>query len=140
MNSLWTDTIEMPQFPALAGDIETDVAIIGGGLAGLLCAAFLREQGVEAVVLEADRIGSGTTGNTTAVLTAQHDLLYQDLEKRAGLAAARDYLQANLWAVERFAELASHIDCDFQTADSVMYDLSDADKLMRELAVLKRLG
>ena len=130
----------MPQFPALAGDIETDVAIVGGGLAGLLCAAFLREAGLETVVLEADRIGSGTTGGTTAVLTAQHDVLYQDLEKRAGFDGARAYLNANLWALERFAALAQHIDCDFETCDSVMYDANDAAKLQREVGVLKRLG
>ena len=120
--------------------MQTDVAIIGGGLCGLLCAAFLREQGLEAVVLEADRIGSGTTGGTTAVLTAQHDLLYQDLEKRAGTGAARAYLENNLWAVERYRQLAEHIDCDFETCDSVMYDTGRTDKLMREVSVLKRLG
>ena len=40
MSSLWTQEIEMPEFPALEKDIRTQVLIIGGGMAGILCAYF----------------------------------------------------------------------------------------------------
>lgn len=52
MDSIWTKTVTMPSFPALEGDIKTDVLIIGGGMAGILCAYFLQEQGVDYLLAE----------------------------------------------------------------------------------------
>ena len=49
----------LQHFLPCPGDLYTPVAIIGGGLAGILCAYMLKEQNIPAVVLEADRIGSG---------------------------------------------------------------------------------
>lgn len=49
MNSLWTENIEMPEFPTLEKDIRTQVLIIGGGMAGVLCAYFLQQAGVDTV-------------------------------------------------------------------------------------------
>lgn len=45
MSSLWTENIEMPEFPTLEKDIRTQVLIIGGGMAGVLCAYFLQQAG-----------------------------------------------------------------------------------------------
>ena len=44
---LWENNVIMPEFPRLKGDTETEVLVIGGGIAGLLCAYMLRERGVE---------------------------------------------------------------------------------------------
>lgn len=44
MQSVWTDSADMPRFDALRGDKKTDVLIIGGGLCGILCARFLRQE------------------------------------------------------------------------------------------------
>ena len=46
MSSLWTENIEMPEFPTLEKDIRTQVLIIGGGMAGVLCAYFLQQASV----------------------------------------------------------------------------------------------
>lgn len=59
--SLWINTVGLPCYPAWNGDREVDVAVIGGGLAGILMAHFLEQAGRKCVVLEADRIGSGQT-------------------------------------------------------------------------------
>ena len=40
MSSLWTENIEMPEFPTLEKDIRTQVLIIGGGMAGVFWALF----------------------------------------------------------------------------------------------------
>ena len=50
MASLWEQTWEHPGFPALEGDLSTDVLIIGGGMAGVLCAYFLHRAGVHAQI------------------------------------------------------------------------------------------
>ena len=70
MHSLWLETSpKLPRFPALDRDRETEVLIIGGGMAGVLCAYFLHQAGVDYLLLEAEEIGSGVTQNTTAKLT-----------------------------------------------------------------------
>ena len=58
MDSIWTKT-SLPQFEKLQKDIKVDVLVIGGGMAGLLCAYFLKQSGIRYALVEADRICSG---------------------------------------------------------------------------------
>ena len=69
-----------------------DVLIIGGGMAGLLCAHRLSRAGVDYALVEADRICGGPTKNTTAKLSSQHGLLYDRLIRTFGAETARLYL------------------------------------------------
>lgn len=138
MDSIWRDT-EISEFPILHGDLKTDVLVIGGGMAGVLCAHMLQKAGVDCVLVEASRIGSGVTQNTTAKITVQHGFLYQKLLKRLGPERARMYLEANLEAVEGFRQLCGELDCDFQEQDNFIYSTDDRRKLERELAALELL-
>lgn len=137
---LWKETAEMPTFGQLKGDRETDVLIIGGGIAGLLCAHMLQENGVDYILTEANAIGGGTSGGTTAVLTAQHGNIYTKLTGRYGKAVARGYLEANLQAVEKYRELAKKYDFDFREMDSYIYSPDQKRKLQVEAAVVRELG
>lgn len=137
---LWQDTVELPHFPRLTQDAQTDVLILGGGLAGVLCAWRLHRAGIPCLLCEGETVGCGTTGGTTAVVSAQHDTLYADLIKQKGEAAARGYLEANLEAVEEYAALAREYDFDFERAPSYMYARQDGAWMDRELAALERLG
>ena len=76
MKSLWHDSAELPSFPQLKKDISTDVLIIGGGIAGILCAFMLKNAGVDYILTEGNTICHGATGNTTAKITSQHGLIY----------------------------------------------------------------
>ncbi len=87
--SIWYDGISLPEFQALDGDSATDTVIVGGGIAGLLCAYFLHKRGVPYILIEKDKICGGTTGNTTAKITYQHGLLYHKLMKKEGEECAR---------------------------------------------------
>ena len=140
MSSLWIDTVELPRFGALEKDIKTDVLIIGGGLAGVLCAHMLHQAGVDYALVEADRIGRGITKNTTAKITSQHGLIYAKLERGMGLDAAKTYLEANQAALERYRELCRDIDCAFQEQDAFVYAMNDSYKLEREAEVLREIG
>ena len=140
MDSIWTKTVNMPQFPTLEGDIKTDVLIIGGGMAGLLCAHFLQEQGVDYVLAEGRTICSGVTKNTTAKITSQHGLIYQKLLKNAGSELAAMYLDANQAAVRKYAELAGNIDCDFERKTNYVYSINSRRKLEKEMQALEMLG
>ena len=79
INSVWHESIKLKKFPKLNEDTKTDVLIIGGGLAGILCAYFLERQGVNYILVEARKIGMGITKNTTAKITFQHSLIYSNL-------------------------------------------------------------
>ena len=83
MESIWRESAQLPQYPQLEGDVSTDVLVIGGGMAGLLCAYQLKKAGVDCIVAERKRIASGVTGDTTAKLTSQHGLIYSKLAKKA---------------------------------------------------------
>ena len=140
MESIWRRTADLPRFAPLEGDLKTDVLIIGGGLAGLLCAYWLDRAGADCALVEADRICGGVTGNTTAKLTFQHGLIYARLLREFGPERARLYLEANRGALGKYRELCRDIDCDFQEQDSYVYALTDRRKLDRELEALERLG
>ena len=136
---LWTQKAELPAFSKLEEAIRTDVLIVGGGLAGLLCAHRLEQAGVDYVLVEADRICRGVTRNTTAKVTAQHGLIYHKLLRRLGPERAKLYLMANQRAVEEFCGLSRGISCDFEEKDSFVYSLNDERKLERELEALEIL-
>ena len=140
MKSIWNETASLPEFAPLEGDVSTDVLIIGGGLAGILCAYELQQAGVDCILVEKDRICRGVTGNTTAKITAQHGLIYGKLTGTYGIETAAQYFEANRQALERYRTLCSGIDCDFEDADSLVYSAEDERKLERELRILLRLG
>lgn len=60
----------------MAGDTTVDVAIIGGGIAGLTTALLLKEEGKRVAGVEGHRIVEGITAYTTAKITALHNLIY----------------------------------------------------------------
>ena len=119
---------------------KTDVLIIGGGMAGVLCAWQLTQAGVDCLLIEAGRIGSGVTAGTTAKITSQHGLIYGKLLTTFGEEITRGYWQANQLALGEFRRMAREIPCDFQEKDSFMYSVDSPKDLERELEALSRLG
>ena len=140
MKSLWEQTAKLNHFDCLDGDIRTDVLIIGGGMAGLLCAYQLHQAGVPYVLAEADTICSGVTKNTTAKLTIQHGLIYHKLIAQFGVERARRYLAAQEEALSRYRTLCRHLDCDYEEQDSYVYARDNLRNIERELDALRRLG
>jgi len=129
----------MPSFPKLEGDIRTDVLIVGGGMAGLLCAWNLTRAGVDCVLIEENRLMGGVGGRTTAKLTSQHGLVYEKIMRRYGWEKARLYWQANEDALAAFAKLAEEVDCDFQIKDHYLYTTGGTEKLEWEMAAYEQL-
>ena len=133
MGSVWMDDLRMPCFPPLWGQVRTDVLSIGGGMTGLLCARMLQNAGVDCAVAEAASIAGGITKNTTAKITSQHGLIYQQLAKRFGTEKAALYLQANEQALAAFRTLCAGIDCDFSEEDNYIYSTDNREKLEQEI-------
>lgn len=140
MKSVWSMETKASEFESLKGDIKTDVLIIGGGITGLLCAYMLKNAGVDCVLAEADEICSGITKNTTAKITYQHGLIYNEMINRFGADTARLYFEANQKALNKYKELAKDMDCDFKECSNIVYSQDNREKIEKELDALSKIG
>jgi glycine/D-amino acid oxidase-like deaminating enzyme/nitrite reductase/ring-hydroxylating ferredoxin subunit len=142
--SYWIDSTEASSYPPLTDDVKADVAVVGGGIAGVCTAWELTERGASVVLLEADRLATGVTGYTTAKLSALHTLIYARLSKSHGPDAARMYAESQQDAVERVAQTAAHlgIDCDFERAPAYTYVESPdkVDQVRSEVEAAREAG
>ncbi len=126
--SLWVGTTAASSYPPLAGRVDVDVAVVGGGITGLTTALLLKRAGATVAVVEAGRVASGTTGYTTAKVTSLHSLTYAELIDKHGEDKARQYAQANQAAVGQVAALVDEldIDCQFERQPAYTYSTETA--------------
>ncbi|WP_117169420.1 FAD-dependent oxidoreductase [Paraliobacillus sediminis] len=121
--SYWRNTAAFPGFTQLTKDIEVDVAIVGAGITGITTAYLLRNEGYKIALLEADTILSGTTGYTTAKVTAQHGLIYHELIQHFGEEKAKLYYQAAIDAKQQIKDtiVKHNISCEYAEEDAYIY-------------------
>lgn len=141
MLSIWQQNCTIPPRQPLPGDRSTEIAVIGAGMAGILIADALQRAGHRVLVVEADRIGSGQTGRTTAKITSQHGLIYGKLIRALGRERASQYARMNRQAVEEYAAVirSRGIDCDFEVESNYVYG-SDPVALRAEAEAAASLG
>lgn len=141
MESIWSQGCQIRAREPLSGDLECEVAVVGAGMAGVLIAHALQESGHQVVVLEANRTGSGQTGNTTAKVTAQHGLIYEKLIRTLGKDRARQYGQAHQAAIQAYRDLIrkERIDCGWQDCSAYVYG-KDREQLQGEAEAAASLG
>ncbi|MBQ8372528.1 MAG: FAD-dependent oxidoreductase [Clostridia bacterium] len=140
MNSIWSADRDSTRYEPINGTRHTDVLIIGGGMAGILCAHRLTSAGIDCLVAEAGRIANGVTANTTAKITLQHGFIYDKLIRKFGEDTARLYAEAQVMAGEEFARLCRVIPCDYERRDSFVYSRDDRRELEREQFALESVG
>jgi glycine/D-amino acid oxidase-like deaminating enzyme/nitrite reductase/ring-hydroxylating ferredoxin subunit len=128
--SLWLATAPLTDYGRLQSDVETDVAVLGGGITGLTTALLLKRDGARVVVLEGRRIGSGVTGCTTAKVTALQQTVYRQLRRRHGSDGAATYAEASLAGVELVAALAAEegIECDLERRAAFTYAAEENER------------
>lgn len=121
--SYWIASTPDTDYPKLNKDLKIDVAIIGGGIAGISCAYFLKKEGINVAVFEADHIIHGTTGHTTAKITSQHYLIYDKIKSQISLEMAKQYAESNEVAIKAIEKTINerNIDCDFTKESSYIY-------------------
>jgi len=119
-HSLWTADLPDNAYPAVR-DTRVDVAVVGGGIAGVTTALRLKRAGLTVAVVEADRVGGGVSGNNTAKVTALQSTVYSTITDKHGTGAAADYAAASLAGVAEVAALAGSVDCDLRRAPAYTY-------------------
>ena len=135
--SVWSDTTTPLKFDTLKRDIKTEVLIIGGGLAGVLCAYMLGQAGVDYVLAEADTVCSGITKNTTAKITSQHGLIYHKLIRQFGTEKAALYLHSNQEALENTCSFVRESIVILRKKDAYVYSRDSKQELLDELDALQ---
>jgi glycine/D-amino acid oxidase-like deaminating enzyme/nitrite reductase/ring-hydroxylating ferredoxin subunit len=142
--SLWIDTTNDTDYPALESDTEVDALIVGGGITGLTTAYLLQKSGVKTAVVEANRIAKGVSGHTTAKITSQHTLKYYKMINAVGEERAKQYAEANQAAIDFIEEIIrqNNIDCDFKRTPAFVFtqDCSYLQKLEDETESALKLG
>jgi len=126
--SLWLEAMPPTGYPALQGDQTYDIAVLGGGISGLTTALLCKREGARVVLIEADRVGGGVTGNNTAKVSALQSTMYSTIRHQHDAAAAADYAAGSAAAVEKVAALAAEgIDCELHRRAAYTYATSSSE-------------
>ena len=134
-NSIWFDDApHAPSFTSLNSNIQTEVAIIGAGMHGLLAAYLLAKAGKKVVVFEKNTIASGTTAYTTAFISNYTDLGFAELVKTAGNDAKTVWhaCQSAVDLIEKIVQ-DEHIECEFRRLPLHVYATdTDGEKYLQK--------
>src|SRR3954464_2639799 len=142
--SLWVDSAPETDYPVLKPGLHVDVAVLGGGIAGLTTALLLKRDGASVAVVEGGGVGAGVTAYTTAKVTSLHGIQYQSVESSFGADGARTYAEANEAGLDLVAGLGDDLglECDFRRKPALTYaeDESDRGKVEDEVEAAQKAG
>ncbi len=142
----WDAVTASPTRPALAGDLEVDVAIVGAGFTGLWTAYYLTEHdpGLRIAVLESRHVGFGASGRNGGWCHAEYPLGIGVLAKDHGNAAALRHMDALNRTVDEVGRVteAEGIDCHFAKGGVLVVARSEPQlkSLEQELETARRIG
>lgn len=121
--SYWLDTVKPLEMETLENNMDTDILIIGGGIAGLTTAYCLLKAGRKIVLVEDGFIGSGESGRTTAHLTAALDDRYYEIEKAFGKEGSKKAAESHTASIDWIGDTVTreHIGCDFERVDGFLF-------------------
>jgi len=141
--SYWRESINLEEHAPAEKHMDVDVVIVGGGITGITSAYVLVNEGLRVALLEAGKLLNGTTGHTTAKITAQHGLIYDEFIGNIGKNDARLYYEANMEALKFIEKTVSDhsIDCDFKKEDAYIYAATEEskEKLKKEAEAYEKL-
>ncbi|WP_134684308.1 NAD(P)/FAD-dependent oxidoreductase [Brevibacillus migulae] len=141
----WLETLPHPPvYPRLAQDISCDILIIGAGIAGAQCAYWLRDSGLNVVLVEKNRVGSGGTSANTAFIQHAGEKMAHQLVNSFGEELAFRHLRLCKEAIDHLEQAAAQMSIDSSFARrSSLYTASqpnDVEKLEKDYKLLRDLG
>lgn len=128
--SIWIgNKDENDKLPKLDRDIDCDVLIIGGGIAGLSVAYQMIDSNKKTVLIERDKCGMGATSKNTGKLTWMQGLIYGKLSKNYNKDISKLYLDSQLEAINIVKDIVSKnkIKCHMKKTKSYVFSYSDND-------------
>lgn len=145
MSSLWLDpSNENCKITTINKNTTCDICIIGAGITGLSCGYYLSKKGLNVTILDRFDIGTRASGNTTAKITYQHNLIYDYLINSKSEKFALAYLDSNKKAISNIKSIINEeqIDCDFEIESNYVYTTKQEElpKIHKEIEALHTLG
>jgi glycine/D-amino acid oxidase-like deaminating enzyme/nitrite reductase/ring-hydroxylating ferredoxin subunit len=142
--SYWIDSVKPLEFETLSKNTDTDILIIGGGIAGLTAAYQLLKAGRKITLVEDGMIGSGESGRTTAHLTCALDDRYYEIEETFGEEGSRKAVESHMAAIDWIENTINEegIDCDFERLDGFLFihPTDTKENLQKELEATRKAG
>ena len=122
-NTYWINSTEPLAFRKLEENVDTEVVIVGGGIAGVSIAYCLAKSGKKVILVEDGFIGSGETGRTSAHLVSALDDRYYELERMYGEEKTKLIAESHKNAINFIERTVrtEHIDCDFERVDGYLF-------------------
>ena len=142
LTSLWQDRNAHPEAetPSIGGD--WDVVVVGAGITGLTTAALLARAGKSVLVLEAHRVGFGSTGRSTAKVSLLQGTHYSRISRRHPSSVLRQYAEANAEGLAWIARFCEEHGVDHQRRPAYTYANGEkgAASMRAELEALHKAG
>ena len=142
--SFWTNSVNPIFFEKLTADKETDVVIVGGGIAGITIAYCLLLSGKKIILVEDGGVGSGETGRTTAHLVTALDDRYYELEKMYGEEKTKLIADSHKAAIDLIEDISKkkRIYCDFERLNGYLFlhPTDEHESLHKELVAARKAG
>ncbi|RDY29334.1 FAD-dependent oxidoreductase [Romboutsia weinsteinii] len=143
--SYWILSSQGKSYKSLKENTKANTLVIGAGITGITTAYLLAKQGIDVVLVDADKIAYGSSGRNTGKVTAQHDNMYSKINKKYGMDVARLYYKANESALNLIEEIIKEnkIDCHFERLSSYIFterddyvkDIQDEYKICSDIGI-----
>lgn len=144
-NTLWNTINKIPaQYNYLDNDIDCDVAIIGGGVTGALCAYYLSAAGVNTVMVDKSIFGYSSTSASTSILQYEIDNDLYIMKETMGDEPAISAFKLCYKAIQDISNILTKLDdsCDFNLTSCLYYSAEEKDiqRLTKEFEARKEAG
>ena len=141
-NSIWKENVENKILPKLEENIDCDILIIGGGMAGLSTAYFLSKSGKRIILIDKNQCAEGASSKNTGKLTYMQELVYHKIAKNYNFKTASMYLKSQKEAISLALQIIkeNNIDCNLYKQDAYVYIIKEKDnkKMEEEIKFYKK--
>ena len=126
-NSFWILNNESEDYSALDKSIDVEYLIVGAGLTGLHTAYLLSDISSNIVIVDANKVGSGSSGRNTGKVTSSHGLIYDYISQKYGDKSSKLYYEANEEGLRLIKDIVQkyNIDCNFETVPNYIFTTED---------------
>jgi glycine/D-amino acid oxidase-like deaminating enzyme/nitrite reductase/ring-hydroxylating ferredoxin subunit len=122
MESIWMKDYTDKKLPSINENTNTPVLIIGGGIAGLMCAYNLMKNNIKFILVDSNKLASGVSASTTAQVSIAHDSLYDEIRKKHGEKKSLAYLKSQMEGLKLIKEIikSENINCDYKEESTIL--------------------
>lgn len=139
--SIWINNKKLDINKPVDSDISCDTLIVGGGIAGLSVAYYLKDEDKKIVLIDKDRIGYGATSKNTGKLDYQEGLIYHKIVKNYDKDIAKKYLDSQMEAINEVVNIIkdNNINCHLEKTSSYVFsnDINDEKDFNKEIEFYK---